>query len=73
MLKSSRMNIYQCLFQNINTKTNMFLEKVVKKDKISALGNINNYKNLSVVGEGSYGKVYKSKNVQDGKLYAVKK
>jgi len=67
------MNSYQCLFQNINTKINTFFEKVVKKDKISALGNINNYKNLSVVGEGSYGKVYKSKNVQDGKLYAVKK
>ena len=55
-----------------NNKVNQRIKKILSETKIPIF-NIDDYDVELTLGEGSYGVIYKVKNIHNGKIYAMKK
>ena len=57
---------------NISKNTNISKNKMNRNNNNSEVVNLNSFECLKLLGEGSFGKVYKVKHKKSGKIYAMK-
>lgn len=48
-------------------------DKINAKEKLNNRVSMSKFKKIEIIGRGTYGTVYKAKNIDNGELYAIKK
>ena len=66
-------NIYASLFENIIDKTNNLFQNTVNSPQHVGLESVDKYDQISTIGEGTYGCVFKARNILTNEFCAIKR